>query len=103
VTEGNLLDQIKTLVGDYAREYPILWVPHNAEDLLEFLFRLGEKIFNKDWPQENYLRHFYAAYLFSIQHDDYSIRGDTDTELNAIVSHELKGQPLTPLVRTGQR
>ncbi len=89
VTEGNLLDQIKTLVKGYAREYPILWGPHNAKDLLEFLFRLGDKTVNKDWPRENYLRHFYAAYLFSIQNDDYSIRKDTDPELNAMVFHEL--------------
>jgi hypothetical protein len=93
VTEGNLLDQIKTLVAGYAREYPILWGPHNAEGLLEVLFRLGEKTFYKDWPQENYLRHFYAAYLFSIQQPDRSIRKDADSELNAIVFHELNSQP----------
>jgi hypothetical protein len=69
---------------------------------LEVLFLLGEKTPNKNWPQENYLRHFYAAYLLSIQNnDDYSINRDTDTELNAIVSHEL--DEVNRAISAGQR
>ncbi len=79
VTTIDLRTQIKSLLSDYDRKDP-----------LKALHKRGQKE-NPKWPQENYLRHFYAAYLFSIQQsEDYSIRGDTDAELNAMVYHELK-------------
>jgi len=78
VTETNLRHQIKSLLGDYDRKVP-----------LKALYKRGQKEENQNWPQENYLRHFYAAYLFSIQQPDYSIRKDADSELNAMVFHEL--------------
>lgn len=55
---------------------------------LETIRRKTEKAYNIHWQRENYLRHFYATYLFSIQHpDSYELK---DTPFNDIVFHQLQ-------------
>ncbi len=81
VTETDLRRQIRSLLGNYDRQDP-----------LTALYKRGQKENNPNWERENYLRHFYAAYLFSIQQADYSIRKNANSELNAMVFHELNKQ-----------
>jgi hypothetical protein len=92
--------QLKSLLIDYKREDPQKAFRKVPLKPLKVLYKKGQKE-NPRWPQENYLRHFYATYLFSIQNEDYSINRDTDTELNAIVSHEL--DEVNRAISAGQR
>jgi CheY-like chemotaxis protein len=81
VTEQQIMNQIRGLLR---RGYANRW-----KKPLDVIHRKTNKGLNQNWQQENYIRHFYATYLFSIQHlDNYELK---DTPFNSIVFHQLQG------------
>jgi len=82
VTRQQLINQIKVL--SRKREY----YADQWKKPLDVIHRKTNKNSNRNWQQENYISHFYATYLFSIQHlDSYELK---DTPFNSIVFHQLQ-------------
>jgi CheY-like chemotaxis protein len=66
ITRQQLIDQIKML-SRREKYYAARRKKQTSFDVIHYKTNKG---LNGNWPQENYIRHFYATYLFSIQHLD---------------------------------